>query len=33
MTDEEAEAMEKVETEILSGLGFADPYSDRARGH
>ena len=33
LTDEEAEAMEKVETEILSGLGFADPYSDRARGH
>ena len=33
LTDEEAEAMEKVETEILSGLGFAAPYSDRARGH
>ena len=32
-TDEEAEAMEALETKILSGLGFADPYSDPARGH
>lgn len=32
-TDEEAEEMEALEREILNGLGFADPYSDRARGH
>ncbi len=33
LTDEEAEAMEKEETKILTGLGFADPYSDQAKGH
>lgn len=33
LTDEEAEAMEALETRILAGLGFADPYSDKARGH
>ncbi len=33
LTDEEAEAMEKEETKILAGLGFADPYSDQAKGH
>ena len=32
-TDEEAEVMETREREILTALGFADPYSDRARGH
>lgn len=33
MTDEEAEAMEALETRIMKSLGFADPYSDRARAH
>ena len=32
-TDEEAEEMEALEKVILKKLGFADPYSDRARGH
>lgn len=32
-TDEEAEEMEALEREIMKGLGFPDPYSDRARGH
>lgn len=32
-TDEEAEKMEALETKILGGLGFKDPYSDPARGH
>ena len=32
-TDEEAEEMEVLEKAILKKLGFADPYSDRARGH
>ena len=32
-TDEEAEEMEALEKAILKKLGFADPYSDRARGH
>lgn len=32
-TDKEAEAMENREREILKGEGFADPYSDQARGH
>jgi probable rRNA maturation factor len=27
-TDDEAERMEKLETQILSGLGIADPYAD-----
>ena len=29
LTDEEAEVMEAKETEILTGLGFPNPYSDR----
>ena len=33
MTDEEAEAMEALETRIMHDLGFPDPYSDRARAH
>ena len=33
MTDEEAEEMEALETRIMTGLGFADPYSDRAHAH
>lgn len=33
MTDEEAEEMEALETRIMYSLGFADPYSDRARAH
>lgn len=32
-TDEQAEAMEALETQILKGLHFPDPYSDRARAH
>ncbi len=32
-TDEEAEAMEAREREIMKTLGFPDPYSDRARAH
>lgn len=32
-TDEEAEEMEALEKRIMKNLGFADPYSDRARGH
>jgi probable rRNA maturation factor len=28
-TDDEAIAMERLETEILAGLGIADPYGDR----
>lgn len=32
-TDEEAAEMEALETKILAGLGFADPYSDKARAH
>lgn len=32
-TDDEAERMEALETRILTGLGFADPYSDPAIGH
>lgn len=32
-TDAEAEKMEALETQILTGLGFKDPYSDPARGH
>ena len=28
-TDEEAAEMEQLETDILAGLGFADPYADR----
>ena len=33
MTDEEAEEMEALETRLMKSLGFADPYSDRARAH
>ena len=33
MTDEEAEEMEAYEKEIMLGLGFPDPYSDRAIAH
>ena len=32
-TDEEAEKMEALETRIMKKLGFANPYSDRARAH
>ena len=32
-TDEEAEAMEAKESRLMKKLGFADPYSDRARAH
>ncbi len=32
-SDEEAEQMEAREKKIMASLGFADPYSDRARGH
>lgn len=32
-TDEEAEAMEALEKRIMTGLGYPDPYSDRARAH
>jgi len=30
-TDDEAQEMEALETEILGGLGFPDPYGDRSR--
>jgi probable rRNA maturation factor len=30
-TDDDAEAMERLETEILALLGIADPYADRGR--
>lgn len=33
MTDEDAEEMEALETKILIGLGFPNPYSDRAQRH
>lgn len=32
-TDEEAEAMEAREREIMKTQGFPDPYSDKSRGH
>ncbi len=32
-TDVEAEAMEAKESRIMKKLGFADPYSDKARAH
>lgn len=32
-TDEEAEKMEAREKQIMTKLGFPDPYSDRARAH
>lgn len=31
--DSEAEQMERLETQILSGLGIADPYAGRPEGH